>query len=176
MPPVSPQRALSRLAQIAERSRPWRYWGRRHIVPALRILRADEDPRGAWRQVYGDFAARRNLDRTLEHTWLAVHRHRALGGLMLHPRGDDLLLHTMRVRRPYRGLGVGGWLLDRILADADRSGRRIWLQVRHDNRPAIGLYSSRGFRVTREDPAFFRDGHLVMKRDPRGGPADSGHS
>ena len=164
---VAPGRTLARLVQLAERNRLWRQWGRRRIVPGLELLRADEDAHGLWRQVYGDFATRRHLERTLVHTWLAIHRRRALGGVMLHPRGDDLLLHTMRVRRPYRGLGIGGWLLDQVLAEADRAGQRIWLQVRHDNRPAIGLYTSRGFVITREDPAFFRDGHLAMRREPR---------
>jgi [ribosomal protein S18]-alanine N-acetyltransferase len=52
-------------------------------------------------------------------------------------------IHTIGVDPAHQGHGVGRELLDRLLAIAD--GGTVFLEVRTDNEPAIGLYESVGF-------------------------------
>jgi len=52
-------------------------------------------------------------------------------------------VHTIGVDPAYQGQGIGRELLDRLLAIAD--GGTVFLEVRTDNEPAIGLYESAGF-------------------------------
>jgi ribosomal protein S18 acetylase RimI-like enzyme len=66
------------------------------------------------------------------------------------PHWADALKHRaglgMGVLKPYRGLGIGRSLLSACLDKARSSGlRRIDLEVRADNEPAIRLYESFGF-------------------------------
>jgi len=57
--------------------------------------------------------------------------------------GDDTSVHTIGVARHAQGLGIGRALLADLISTA--RGRRILLEVRTDNVPAIGLYESCGF-------------------------------
>lgn len=58
--------------------------------------------------------------------------------------GADLAeVQTIGVRPDRQGLGIGRALLDDLIAAA--GGRRILLDVRTDNVPALSLYSSVGF-------------------------------
>ncbi|MBT2866892.1 GNAT family N-acetyltransferase [Chromobacterium violaceum] len=48
----------------------------------------------------------------------------------------------------HRGMGLGGWLLENALAQAERRGyRRIELTVRADNPRALRLYERYGFQT-----------------------------
>ena len=53
---------------------------------------------------------------------------------------------TIGVQPHVRGQGVGGMLLDALIAEADRRGVGLCLNVRHDN-PARRLYERIGFRL-----------------------------
>ena len=59
--------------------------------------------------------------------------------------GDEAEVHTIGVRPAAQGAGIGRALLRELLAHA--GGRRILLEVRTDNLPAIALYESEGFVV-----------------------------
>jgi [ribosomal protein S18]-alanine N-acetyltransferase len=52
-------------------------------------------------------------------------------------------VHTIGVDPAFQGHGVGRLLLDDLLAHANRG--TVFLEVRTDNAPAIGLYESVGF-------------------------------
>ncbi|OBJ82737.1 ribosomal protein S18-alanine N-acetyltransferase [Mycobacterium asiaticum] len=52
-------------------------------------------------------------------------------------------VHTIGVDPAYQGRGIGRRLLDELLDYAD--GGVVFLEVRTDNEPAIGLYRSVGF-------------------------------
>ena len=57
-----------------------------------------------------------------------------------------LNLHDLVVRADYRGMGIGRALLSEVETLARRLGCcRVTLEVREDNRRALGLYSSFGF-------------------------------
>lgn len=59
-------------------------------------------------------------------------------------------VHTIGVDPAWQGRGAGRRLLDGLLDHADRHGGSpcpVFLEVRTDNDPAIGLYRSRGFEI-----------------------------
>jgi ribosomal-protein-alanine N-acetyltransferase len=59
--------------------------------------------------------------------------------------GDEAEVHTIGVRPAAQGAGLGRALLRDLLAHAGR--RRVVLEVRTDNAPAIALYESEGFVI-----------------------------
>src|SRR6476469_7069245 len=58
---------------------------------------------------------------------------------------DEAEVHTIGVRPAAQGAGLGRALLRDLLAHAGR--RRVVLEVRTDNAPAIALYESEGFVI-----------------------------
>ena len=59
--------------------------------------------------------------------------------------GDEAEVHTIGVRPSAQGAGLGRALLRDLLACA--GSRRVLLEVRTDNAPAIALYESEGFVI-----------------------------
>ena len=67
------------------------------------------------------------------------------GCIQLAADEGDLL--SIAVREEFRGSGIGTALLDALLkAAADLGARRIFLEVRESNCPAIRMYEQAGFR------------------------------
>lgn len=65
-------------------------------------------------------------------------------GLRAVPPEADV--QTLAVAPGARGRGVGRMLLDALLGEAARRGcTQVFLEVRSDNAPALGLYAARGF-------------------------------
>ncbi len=60
-------------------------------------------------------------------------------------RDPEFEVHTVGVDPKFQGRGLGRGLMDVLLAEADRLGGPVFLEVRTDNAPAIGLYESLGF-------------------------------
>lgn len=70
---------------------------------------------------------------------------------------DEAELLLIGVAPGHRQAGLGGLLLDRMLADAHASGaRKVFLEVRESNVAAIALYSSRGFEIVGRRPGYYR--------------------
>lgn len=60
---------------------------------------------------------------------------------------DEAEVVTLAVEPQLRGRGLGARLLDALLERAaERGVRRVFLDVRWSNAPALALYASRGFR------------------------------
>lgn len=59
--------------------------------------------------------------------------------------GDEAEVHTIGVRPSAQGAGLGRALLRDLLTHA--GPRRVLLEVRTDNAPAIALYESEGFVI-----------------------------
>lgn len=70
-------------------------------------------------------------------------------GIALLGRGEsaESEVHTIGVDPSAHRRGIGGRLLDALLAAADRHGGSVFLEVRTDNTPAIELYTREGFVV-----------------------------
>lgn len=62
--------------------------------------------------------------------------------------GEEAELASIAVREEDRGHGLGGALLDQILASARTDGvLRMYLELRRSNHAAARLYASRGFEL-----------------------------
>jgi len=97
------------------------------------------------------------------------------GYLTIMPRYQAKLRHTselnMGVHHTARRKGIGRALLENALRRAGQSGvlEIIYLMVRTDNTPAVGLYESMGFdhlAILKRDiktPQGYYDGHLMRK-------------
>ncbi len=70
---------------------------------------------------------------------------------MIARRGWSSRLAGMAVVAEARGQGVGTWLVQRLIEDAQARGeRRICLEVISENEPAIQIYQKAGFRTLRQ--------------------------
>ncbi len=156
---------LRRLLLALEASGAWRSIVRRFVPSPLETVPALRACRERWLDVYSDLARHKECERLVGETWLLLGPRRALAGLILTPRDGSYLLHTMRVRRPFRGVGLGGLLLCAVLDAADEQRIGIWLQVREDNTAARRLYERHGFRqVNAPAPERRRPDHVVLER------------
>ncbi|KQB87439.1 ribosomal protein S18-alanine N-acetyltransferase [Corynebacterium lowii] len=76
-------------------------------------------------------------------------------------------VYTIAVAPSHQGKGVGRALFDQLLHTADRLRAPVFLEVRTDNAPAIGLYESCGFRITGTRPRYYQpsgaDAYTMMR-------------
>ncbi|QPK83588.1 ribosomal protein S18-alanine N-acetyltransferase [Corynebacterium qintianiae] len=96
------------------------------------------------------------------------------GLAMLGPRDDpEFEVHTIGVAREHQGRGIGRVLMDQLVHTADVMNGPMFLEVRTDNAPAIGLYESYGFNVLATRKAYYQpsgaDAYSMMRhrRDER---------
>jgi len=69
------------------------------------------------------------------------------------PPDDSYYLHAIWTRAEGRGMGVGGLMLDAVMAIArDQGFGQVSLHLWRDNAAALGLYESRGFETIAEIP------------------------
>ncbi len=60
---------------------------------------------------------------------------------------DEFDISNIAVREGFRGRGIGGMLIDRILnAARDSKAKAVYLEVRESNRAAIALYEKKNFK------------------------------
>ncbi|MEJ4111882.1 GNAT family N-acetyltransferase [Corynebacterium kroppenstedtii] len=88
---------------------------------------------------------------------------------VLGPAEDpEFEVRTIGLDATWRGHGLGRVLLETILYAADREHGPVFLEVRTDNAPAIGLYESTGFTVLGTRTNYYQPSGAdayVMKRD-----------
>jgi ribosomal protein S18 acetylase RimI-like enzyme len=89
-----------------------------------------------------------------------------VGRVRRHPRCWSGRIYDLAVDPAYRGHRLGIRLARRMLAELLRFGvRRIYLEVRADNLPAITLYEKLGFHHARALPHYYgRHQHGVSMR------------
>lgn len=97
----------------------------------------------------------------------------AYGSLLPAPPEGELV--NLAVHPSHRRQGLGGAVLDALLAESDRRGlERISLEVRVSNIPAIALYRTRGFAVAGVRRRFYTapvEDAYVMVRESGGTPS-----
>lgn len=79
--------------------------------------------------------------------WIVERRREAIGRLYV---GRDMGVRTIvdiALLPDWSGQGIGGWLIDHVLAEAGAAGRPVTLMVRPHN-PARRLYLRKGFVET----------------------------
>lgn len=73
-------------------------------------------------------------------------------------------LYNIAIRPKFQGQGVGLKLLKECELEAVYHGcNKLSLEVRTDNKQAIGLYQSLGYKTTRTVPAYYEDGTAAFK-------------
>lgn len=106
-------------------------------------------------QVIADYAAAAAAGTPGHRAWIAT-AGGAPAGCVLSVRGDepgDAKLRLLLVEPWARGLGVGGTLIDAVVADARANGdRRVVLWTNSPLTGARRLYERRGFRLIAEEP------------------------
>ena len=81
---------------------------------------------------------------------------------------DEAHVATIGVAPARQGEGIGGQLLDALLAEADRRSPVVLLEVRADNEVAQGLYRRRGFAAIGRRRGYYQPSGtdaVVMKRE-----------
>jgi [ribosomal protein S18]-alanine N-acetyltransferase len=84
--------------------------------------------------------------------------------------GGELHVNKIAVDERHRRRGVASFLMDEVLAFAERTGvEEIYLEVRVSNRPARTFYAGLGFHETGRRSRYYLDGEdaLVMARQMR---------
>jgi [ribosomal protein S18]-alanine N-acetyltransferase len=87
-------------------------------------------------------------------------------GLIAYP--DEAHVATIGVAADRQGEGIGGLLLDALLAEADRRSPVVLLEVRADNDLAQGLYRRRGFTEIGRRRGYYQPSGadaVVMRRE-----------
>ena len=91
-------------------------------------------------------------------------------GFTAGPPQAEAEVHTIGVDPAFQGKGIGRALLDALLTVADDAHATVFLEVRTDNAPAIGLYEKTGFATVGLRRRYYRPSMAdayTMKRDPR---------
>ena len=95
--------------------------------------------------------------------------HRLLGFLAARVVTGELHINNIAVREEYRRCGVGSLFLRQALREAPRRGaKRIMLEVRGGNYPAIKLYQKYGFKVWGKRERYYQapeEDALIMGRE-----------
>lgn len=83
-----------------------------------------------------------------------------------HERCRSGRVYSVAVSPEYAGLGIGRAMLCWMVNQLELSGvARVYLEVRTDNAPAIGLYHSEGFHIVCRLPNYYGDSDgLRMRR------------
>jgi len=85
-------------------------------------------------------------------------RSKLAGYIVARMGADELHINNVAVREPYRRLGIGRALLDRILAEGKRSEvPSAFLELRAGNTAALALYEDCGFRVTARRSKYYSE-------------------
>ncbi|MBP3434192.1 MAG: ribosomal protein S18-alanine N-acetyltransferase [Clostridia bacterium] len=77
---------------------------------------------------------------------------------------EDAEIARVAVAEKFRRKGLGGKLLETFENEAKaRGAKRIFLEVRVSNRPAIGLYTARGFESFHVRKKYYADGEDAVE-------------
>ncbi|HIW96796.1 MAG TPA: tRNA (adenosine(37)-N6)-threonylcarbamoyltransferase complex transferase subunit TsaD [Candidatus Corynebacterium gallistercoris] len=76
-------------------------------------------------------------------------------------------IHTVGITPAHQGKGWSKKLIEPLIAEVDSVGGPVFLEVRTDNAPAIGLYESYGFEITGTRKGYYQpsgaDAHTMMR-------------
>lgn len=87
-----------------------------------------------------------------------------IGLIRRHTSGVSARIYSVAVLPDARGMGVGRRLAEALLLEFHRAGaRRTYLEVRVENRPAIALYESLGFRRVSALPDYYAKGQHGLR-------------
>jgi ribosomal-protein-alanine acetyltransferase len=77
---------------------------------------------------------------------------------------DEIHVLSIAVRQEFRARSIGRALLERAFsALRDKGARKVFLEVKRDNAPAIALYRRLGFSVLNTRRAYYADGSDALE-------------
>jgi ribosomal protein S18 acetylase RimI-like enzyme len=122
----------------------------------------------------GDKLGRSSLTRFLSadsaEVWVATEAGAVVGdAIVLYRRGfDTARLYSIVVDPRFRGRGIAGALLEQAEAAARiRGAVAMRLEVRSDNRAAIGLYEARGYEAVGTTDGYYEDDSSALRMRKR---------
>lgn len=78
-------------------------------------------------------------------------------------KGNGLHIYSIAVKKSFRRRGLGKKLLNHLIELAVEQGlKRVYLEVKAENTPAIRLYEKLGFRKTRRIKRYYSDGEDAL--------------
>ncbi len=137
-------------------------------IPAMLRIEQRSNPVPWSRQLFA-----KELERREGATIVATDADEVVGFLACAGQGDAWHILNVTVDPDHRRRGLGGMLVDGIIALLDgRPYDRYTLEVRVSNDAAIRLYRGRGFVDSGVRPRYYSDNRedaLIMWREPDGG-------
>lgn len=146
-------------------------WAGRAASLDLQAFGGDAWPLAVWQQELGSDIAHYRAFVSTRPTAAAIPDVVALGGVS---EGIEAEILTIAVAASHRGQGLGGLLLDELLATADANGAEsVFLEVRSQDQVAQSLYLGRGFEIVGRRRNYYSDDDaMIMRRDRPAAPAD----
>lgn len=109
------------------------------------------------------------LSRAHASTWVVIDENGSVAGygtVLFRRNSHNARLYSFCVHPSARGSGLGRGLAERLERDArERGMHRLTLEVRADNRAAIGLYRRLGFLPRRWMDDYYSDGCAAWQMD-----------
>lgn len=146
---------------------PFRWW---HVPDALQIEQALFAPDSWTAELFWSELAQGRDRYYLAAVPAADEPLAGYAGLAVYGDGAhvEAYVQTLAVAAPAQRRGLGGRLLDALLAEAQRRGARtVGLEVRADNAVALAMYERRGFQVVGRRRGYYQPSGadaLVMVR------------
>jgi len=92
----------------------------------------------------------------LDGVWIAEHKDKTAGFILLMHRGDEAQLRFFIVDPVFRGIGLGNLLMNKFMEHArSRSFKKAFLWTTTDLKVASGLYIKHGFTLVEEKRSSF---------------------
>ena len=139
------------------------------MASELREARADDAEAiaglaaAALPEAWSASAYRAALAREERAAFVIAEGQRLLGFALALRAADEAELHSIAVAGSVRGCGLGRRLLDATLQALRGAGaRKVSLEVRRGNAPALALYAASGFRTCGERARYYRDGEDAL--------------
>jgi ribosomal protein S18 acetylase RimI-like enzyme len=68
---------------------------------------------------------------------------------------EALEIERIYIRKPFQGMGLGGWMLGKLVSLAMEEGKRyVWLGVWEENKEAVRFYERHGFVTFGKHPYY----------------------
>ena len=130
---------------------------KREDIDKILELEAQAFPKTAYSRETLLFYAKR-----LPDTFFVLETSQDIAGYIIFDRGGHV--HSMAVKPIHRRRGFGSMLIRHALK---RVHKRLWLEVRSKNLPAIGFYKKLGLKIVGKTPNYYGDDDaLIMLSDP----------
>lgn len=106
-----------------------------------------------------DFQKERfNTNFNIDLTQIIHYLGKDVGILIVDENSDSIHVNNIQILPKYQNLGIGSYLLQKIIAKAKHSGKSVTLQVLKSNLKAKKLYERLGFKIIKD-----ADYHFQMK-------------